>query len=115
MGWQGIPRFVKQEQLGLVHPPGQLHSEQRRRHCVAVMQQNHSPDVEQPSGHPPPCWQGLHGNCSVGAWPQGGAPTQGLQGPPPQPTQPEADPSETSARVKNKPVPSALAVRSLKN
>jgi hypothetical protein len=106
---------VKQAQLGLLHPPGQLHSEQRRRHCVEVVQQNHSPEVEQPTGQPPPCWQVLHGNASVGPWPHGGAPTHGLQGPPPQPMHPETDPRATSLRVRTRPAPSELAVMNLKN
>jgi hypothetical protein len=42
-------------------------------------------------------------------------PTQGLQGPPPQPTQPLTDPSVTSVRVRKSPAPSELAPRNLKN
>ena len=45
MGWHGIGTIVKQWQLGFVQPDGQLHSEHLRRHCVAGVQQNHSPDV----------------------------------------------------------------------
>lgn len=52
---------VKQWQAGDEHPFGQLHSEQRWRHTVPVTQQNHSPEVEQPTGQPPPCAQVLQG------------------------------------------------------
>ena len=39
----------------------------------------------------------------------------GLHGPPPQPTQPEIAPSETSVRVSHSPAPSEPAPRNLKN
>ena len=79
---------VKQWQAGDEHPFGQLHSEQRWRHTVPVTQQNHSPEVEQPTGQPPPCAQVLHGYGGF-SWSQRIAgDQQGLQGPPPQPTQP---------------------------
>ena len=45
VGRQGIGTIVKQWQLGFWQPAGQLHSEQRRRHWVWGVQQNHSPDV----------------------------------------------------------------------
>jgi hypothetical protein len=57
-GVHGTAMFVKHRHDGLAHDPaGQLHSEQRKRHPTRplVRQQNHSPDVMQPSGHPPPC------------------------------------------------------------
>jgi hypothetical protein len=50
-------RSVKQWHEGFVHPLGQLHSEQRKRHpsrWPLVRQQNHSPPVLQPTGQPPP-------------------------------------------------------------
>ena len=40
--------------------------------------------------------------------------TQGLQGPPPQPMQPETEPSVTSVRVRNRPAPSEVAPMNLK-
>ncbi len=40
--------------------------------------------------------------------------TQGLQGPPPQPMQPETEPSETSVRVRKRPAPSEVAPMNLK-
>ena len=52
---------MKQWQEVFAQPLGQLHSEQRIRHTVAVTQQNHSPLVLQPAGQPPPCWQVLQG------------------------------------------------------
>ena len=93
----------------------QLHSEQRKRQPTrpVVKQQNHSPEVRQPSGQPAPCWQVLHGKpASVQIGP---TPVHGLQGPPPQPTQPETAPSETPVRVRKSPVPSELTPRNLKN
>src|SRR5262245_47977221 len=42
-------------------------------------------------------------------------PTHGLHGPPPQPTQKVAAPSETPVPVRKSPVPSEPAPRSLKN
>ena len=54
----GIAVFAKQWHAGsLQFPSGpQLHSEQRKRHPTLplVRQQNHSPDVMHPVGHPPP-------------------------------------------------------------
>ena len=59
-----MARFVKQWHAGSLQLPfgPQLHSEQRKRQPTRplVRQQNHSPDVMQPSGQPPPCWQVLH-------------------------------------------------------
>ena len=60
LGVQGMLSIVKQWHAGLLHPLGQLHSEQRCRQTVPVTQQNHSPDVVQPAGQPPPCSQVLH-------------------------------------------------------
>lgn len=92
---------MKQWQEVFAHPLGQLHSEQRMRHTVPVMQQNHSPLVLQPSGQPPPCWQVLQGYGVGTMFVQiGPMPTHGLQGPPPQPTQPATEPSVTSVRVR---------------
>jgi hypothetical protein len=107
--------IVKQWQLGFAHPLGQLHSEQRWRHTVPVTQQNHSPPVEQPSGQPPPSWQGLQGNGGLRFVQNGPTPTHGLHGPPPQPTQPETEPSETPVRVRYRLAPSEPAVMNLKN
>jgi hypothetical protein len=53
--------IMKQWHEVFAQPLGQLHSEQRCRHSVPVTQQNHSPLVLHPSGHPPPSWHGLHG------------------------------------------------------
>ena len=106
---------VKQWQAGDEHPPGQLHSEQRMRHTVPVTQQNHSPPVEQPSGQPPPSWQDLQGNGGFRFVQIGPMPTHGLQGPPPQPTHPETEPSETPVRVRYRLAPSEPAPRNLKN
>ena len=106
---------VKQWQLRFAHPGGQLHSEQRKRQPTRplVRQQNHSPDVWQPSGHPAPCAQVLHGKPA--AVQIGPTPVQGLQGPPPQPTQPATAPIETPVRVRKRPAPSELTPRNLKN
>ena len=58
---------VKQWHEGFAQEPaGQLHSEQRKRQPARplggpVEQQNHSPPVMQPSGHPAPCKQVLQG------------------------------------------------------
>ena len=46
---------VKQWQEAFWQPGGQLHSEQRWRQPVPLRQQNHSPEVAQPAGQPPPC------------------------------------------------------------
>jgi hypothetical protein len=112
-------RSVKQWQDGLLQPAGQLHSEQRKRHPwrgPPVRQQNHSPPVLHPSGQPPPFWQVLQGYCPLVTLSQTPAgEKQGLQGPPPQPTQPVTAPSETSVPVRKRPAPSEPAVRSLKN
>jgi hypothetical protein len=58
-GAQGMLRLVKQWHAGSLQSwfGSQLHSEQR---CLQIpplefRQQNHSPDVMHPSGHPPPC------------------------------------------------------------
>ena len=109
--------FVKQWHEGFPQPPGQLHSEQRKRHPTRplVRQQNHSPPVEQPSGQPPPCWQVLHVKLP-GTFSQISAGEKhGLQGPPPQPTQPWTAPSETPVRVRKSPAPSDPTPRNLKN
>jgi hypothetical protein len=58
---QGMLSIVKQWHAELLHPLGQLHSEQRCLHTVPVTQQNHSPEVLQPVGQPPPCTQVLQG------------------------------------------------------
>src|SRR5262245_53457377 len=111
--------FVKQRHEGFEHEPaGQLHSEHRKRHPTrpVVRQQNHSPEVMQPSGHPPPCWQLLQTYwppVTDSHWPTGEP--QGLQGPPPQPTQPWIAPSETFVPVRKSPVPSEPTPRNLKN
>jgi hypothetical protein len=111
--------FVKHRHDGLAHDPaGQLHSEQRNRQPTRplVRQQNHSPEVMQPSGQPPPCWQVLHTYwppVTVSHWPTGEP--HGLQGPPPQPTQPWIAPSETFVPVRNRPAPSDPTPRNLKN
>jgi hypothetical protein len=89
---------MKQWQLRFWHPGGQLHSEQRMRHTVPVTQQNHSPEVRHPAGQPPPSWQVLHGKPAFVQI--GPTPTHGLQGPPPQPTQPATEPSVTSVLVR---------------
>jgi hypothetical protein len=112
----GIAVLVKQwHWLPSAHPGGQLHSEQRKRHPTRplVRQQNHSPDVEQPSGHPPPCWHVLHVKPRFSQIWAGDA--HGLHGPPPQPTQNETEPRETPVRVRKSPVPSVPAPRNLKN
>ena len=91
LGVQGMLRSVKQWQEAVLHPPGQLHSEQRRRQMlpVSTWQQNHSPEVVHPCGQPPPCRQVLQGYVPGGlSWSQRMAGDQhGLHGPPPQPTQ----------------------------
>ena len=106
---------MKQWQLVFWQPAGQLHSEQRMRQTVPVTQQNHSPPVEQPSGQPPPSWQDLQGYGGFMFVQIGPMPTHGLQGPPPQPTHPETEPSETPVRVRYRLAPSEPAVRNLKN
>jgi hypothetical protein len=88
------------------------------RQTVPVIQQNHSPEVVQSVGQPPPCAQVLQvkrlGDARSSQRIAGEK--QGLQGPPPQPTQPpDTDPSETFVRVRNKPAPSEPAPRNLKN
>ena len=113
--------IVKQWQAELLHPLGQLHSEQRCRQIPppspSVKQQNHSPEVLQPTGQPPPWAQVLQGyafGLSRSQRPTGDQ--QGLQGPPPHPTQPpDTDPMETPVRVRNRPVPSEPAAMNLKN
>ena len=113
----GMARFEKQWQAGSLQLPfgPQLHSEQRKRQPTRplVRQQNHSPDVMQPSGQPPPCWQVLHAKPRFSQIPAGEK--HGLQGPPPQPTQPATAPSETPVRVRKSPAPSEPAPRSLTN
>ena len=116
---QGMLSIVKQWQARLLHPLGQLHSEQRCRHTVPVWQQNHSPEVLQPTGQPPPSRQVLQGYAPAGLTCSHTTTgdQQGLQGPPPQPTQPDPsiDPTETPVLVRNKPVPREPAARNLKN
>jgi hypothetical protein len=58
---------VKQWQAAVLQPPGQLHSEQRWRQTVPLKQQNHSPEVVQPCGQPPPCTHVLQGYVPAGA------------------------------------------------
>ena len=65
LGTHGMLIIVKQWQ----QPGGHEHSEQRCRHGVPVTQQNHSPVVVQPTGHPPACAHGLQGKSG---WVQGG-------------------------------------------
>jgi len=110
-------RFVKQWHAGslqLWFDP-QLHSEQRWRQTPPLdcKQQNHSPEVMQPSGQPPPCWHVLQAKpiCSQ----SGAGDQQSLHGPPPQPTQLSTAPSETPVRVRKSPAPSEPAPRSLTN
>ncbi len=111
LGTHGMLIRVKQWQ----QPSGHEHSEQRWRQTVPVRQQNHSPEVEQPTGQPPASWHGLQGRFGRLAHSGCGEP-HGLQGPPPQPEQPPtAAPSETPVRVSQRPVPSEPAPRSLKN
>ena len=116
-GVQGIAVFVKQWQAGSLQLPfgPQLHSEQRKRHPTrpVVKQQNHSPDVMQPVGHPPPSWHVLHGKPRFSQICAGEK--HGLHGPPPQPTQLVTAPRETPVRVRKRPVPSVPAPRNLKN
>jgi hypothetical protein len=110
--------FVKQWQEGFAHPPGQLHSEQRKRQPTRplVRQQNHSPPVEHPSGHPPPCTHVLQRKAPLVTWSQTPAgELHGLHGPPPQPTQPWIAPSETFVPVRKRPAPSEPTPRNLKN
>lgn len=111
----GIGSWTKQWQLRFWQPGGQLHSEQRIRQPVRpdVWQQNHSPEVRHWGPQPPPSAQLLHGNPALVQI--GPIPTHGLHGPPPQPTQPETAPSETSVPVRKSPVPSEPAPSSLKN
>jgi hypothetical protein len=119
LGVQGMLSIVKQWQAELLHPLGQLHSEQRCRQIppLSVEQQNHSPEVLQPVGQPPPWMQVLQGYAVGLSWSQSPTGDQhGLQGPPPHPTQPpDTDPTETPVLVRNKPVPSEPAAMNLKN
>jgi hypothetical protein len=112
-------RRVKQWQDGFEQPAGQLHSEHRMRHTVPVRQQNHSPEVVQPCGQPPPWTQVLQGYAPAGlSWSQRIAGDQhGLHGPPPQPTHwfPSTEPTETPVLVRKRPVPSEPAARNLKS
>lgn len=99
-------------------PPGQLHSEQRNRHPTRFplfRQQNHSPEVEQPAGQPPPSVQSLHCQGGLSTLQRGAGDPQGLHGPPPQPTHPVSAPSETSVPVRKRPAPSEPAPRNLTN
>ena len=111
---QGIARSEKQWQ----HQGGQLHSEQRKRHPTRpeLRQQNHSPEVVHPTGHPPPCAQVLHVNVPPLTCSQvGTGEKQSLHGPPPHPTHPFTDPSDTPVRVRKRPAPSEPAPIHLKN
>ena len=116
-----MARSVKQWQAAVLHPPGQLHSEQRKRQFrrgPLERQQNHSPEVVHPWGQPPPCTQVLQGYVPAGLrFSQIGAgEPHGLHGPPPQPTQfPPIEPIETPVLVRNNPVPSDPAAMNLKN
>jgi hypothetical protein len=101
--------IVKQWQ----QPVGHEHSEQRCRHGVPVTQQNHSPVVVQPTGHPPACAHGLQRK--LGLVQTGCGEKQLLHGPPPHPEQPPLEPRVTSVRVRNRPAPSELAPMNLKN
>ncbi len=65
------------------------------------------------AGQPPPSWQVLHGKPAFVQI--GPMPTHGLHGPPPQPTHPLTEPSETSVRVSHSPAPSEPAAMNLKN
>jgi hypothetical protein len=116
-GVHGIAVFAKQWHAGsLQFPSGpQLHSEQRKRHPTrpVVRQQNHSPDVMHPVGHPPPSWHVLHVKPRFSQICAGEK--HGLHGPPPQPTQLVTAPRETPVRVRKRPVPSVPAPRNLKN
>ena len=116
-GVHGIAVFAKQWHAGsLQFPSGpQLHSEQRKRHPTLplVRQQNHSPEVMQPVGHPPPCSHVLHVKPRFSQICAGEK--HGLHGPPPQPTQLVTAPRETPVRVRKSPVPSVPAPRNLKN
>jgi hypothetical protein len=109
LGVHGMLMSVKQRQ----HPcgDGHEHSEHRRRHWVAAVQQNHSPVVVQSCGQPPACEHGLQGiveHCTNGE-------PHGLHGPPPQPTQWTTEPSDTFARERTRPAPSELMPRNLKS
>ena len=114
-GVHGIAVSVKQwHWLPSAHPGGQLHSEQRKRHPTRtlVRQQNHSPDVEQPSGHPPPagtsCTRSRRSRRS-GRRPARVARTAAA-------ADAERDGSEeTPVRVRKSPAPSVPAPRNLKN
>jgi hypothetical protein len=118
LGVHGTAMSVKQWHAGSLQLPSgpQLHSEQRKRHpdrLPLLRQQNHSPDVMHPFGHPPPCTQVLQGKPMFAQ--TGAGEPQGLQGPPPQPTQLVTAPSDTPVRVRNSPAPSEPAPSSLKN
>jgi hypothetical protein len=100
-------------------PPGagQVHSEQRirQRGSGPLTQQNHSPEVEQPVGQPPPCEHGLQGVVGCLSLQRGSGDQQGLHGPPPQPAHWTTEPSAMSVRVSHRPAPSEPAVMNLKN
>jgi hypothetical protein len=116
VGLHGIATGVKQWHEGFVQlPAGQLHSEQRMRHRVPVTQQNHSPEVIQPSGQPPPTSQLLQLNPPARLLQRVTGEKQGLHGPPGHPTHPDTEPSATSVPVSQRPAPSEPALRNLKN
>jgi hypothetical protein len=114
VGWQGTWSCVKQWHDEFPQPGGQLHSEHRMRHPLG-WQQNHSPEVWQPIGQPPPFEHVLHGKLPARVSQTGAGEKHGLHGPPPQPTQPDTAPSETSVRVSQSPTPSEPAPMNLKN
>ena len=88
-GVHGIAVFVKQWHAGsLQFPVGRSctrSSGSGTRPVPLVRQQNHSPDVMQPVGQPPPCSQVLHVKPRFSQICAGEK--HGLHGPPPQPTQ----------------------------
>ncbi len=117
-GLHVMPMFVKQWQRGFAHSrPGSCTPSSgngTRLDRRYVRQQNHSPEVEQPSGHPAP-WRARLAR----KWPATVAdrpmPTHGLQGPPPQPTQPGRDPARPPCAVRQRPAPSDPTPRNLKS
>jgi hypothetical protein len=104
---QGIFVMMKQWQ----HPFGQEHSEQRWRHLGQVRQQYHSPVVVHREGHPP---HGHKVQFSLMEAQLGWGETHGLQTVL-HPLQAVIEPRLTSVRESQRPVPSAVPLRSLKN
>jgi len=111
---QGIGRLVKQWQEPLPQP-AHSHSEHLKRQPTRplVRQQNHSPVVVQPSGHPPPCTHVLHEKPMFSQTCRGEP--HGLHGPPPQPMQPSTAPSDTPVLVRKRPAPREVAPSTLKS